>query len=312
MITGWFFLIPLAVLIYALFIINMSPGIAGLIAAGSAVLVGALRPAASRGFLRRIEDVLVGSGRAVVELGPIIALAGFILGVISLSGIGFLISYAASTVTAPLFVILAIVALTSIVLGMGMPTTAVYILLAVLFGPVLAELGVELLAGHLFILYYGLLSAITPPVCVSIFAAAPIAECSVMRAGFTAVRLAIVAYVVPFLFVFSKPLLLEGTVPQIALALGASMAGMFLVAFALSGYIVRQLSLPVRTLIGLGAVTLLLPLSQFRSIPFTAVPTVWLKPIVLILFLAYVIYLRAQARPGPGAGGKKTAGEPWP
>jgi TRAP-type uncharacterized transport system fused permease subunit len=279
-----------------LFIVNMSPGIAGLIAAGSAVAVAALRPATSRGFLSSIEDVLVGSGRAVVELGPIIALAGIILGVISLSGIGFLISYAASTVTAPLVVILAIVAVTSIVLGMGMPSTAVYILLAVLFGPVLAELGVELLAGHLFILYYGLLSAITPPVCVAIFAAAPIAECSVMRAGFTAVRLAIVAYVVPFLFVFSKPLLLEGTALQIALALITAVAGMFLVAFALSGYIVKRLTLPARVLIGLGAAALLLPLSHFTLIPFTPVPTVWLKAIVLILFLGYVGYLRGQAR----------------
>lgn len=260
------------------------------------MVVALIRPENRGSFFHNVEEVLAASGRAIVDLGPIIALAGIILGVISLSGIGFLVSYAASTITAPLFVILAIVAVTSIVLGMGMPSTAVYILLAVLFGPVLEQLGVELLAGHLFILYYGLLSAITPPVCVSIFAAAPIAECSVMRAGFTAVRLAIVAYLVPFLFVFSKPLLLNGTPVEITLAVTATVTGMFLISFALAGYIVKHLATPVRLLVGMGGTILLLPVAQLSLINFTPVSMLWLKAAVIVPFITYVVFLRYRSK----------------
>jgi TRAP transporter 4TM/12TM fusion protein len=292
--TGWFFLFPLLVLIYALFIINMSPGKAGLIAAGAAIVVAGLRLENRRSFFQAVEDVLIGSGRAIVELGPIIALAGIILGVISLSGIGFLVSYAASTVTAPLVIILIIVAITSIILGMGMPATAVYILLAVLFAPALEQLGVEPLSAHLFILYYGLLSAITPPVCVSIFAAAPIAECSVMRAGFTAVRLAIVAYLVPFLFVYSRPLMLDGTAVEISLAVAATVAGMFLIAFSLSGHIMKPLTVAARALVGAGGVILLFPLAQFSLINPTPIRLIWVKLAVAVLFTAYLARLRHQ------------------
>lgn len=294
--TGWLFLIPLVVLIYTLFVLNISPGEAGLIAAASAVAVAAVRPENRRKFFRDVEETLVGSGRAIVELGPIIALAGIILGVISLSGIGFLVSYAASTVSAPLVIILAIVAVTSIILGMGMPATAVYILLAVLFAPALEQLGVAPLAAHLFILYYGLLSAITPPVCVSIFAAAPIAECSVMRAGFTAMRLAIVAYLVPFLFVYSRPLMLDGTAVEISLAVTATVAGMFLIAFSLSGYIMKHLTLPSRALVGAGGVILLLPLSQFSLVNPTPMPLIWVKLAVAALFGAYIVRGRHRVK----------------
>jgi TRAP-type uncharacterized transport system fused permease subunit len=142
---------------------------------------------------------------------------------------------------------------------MGMPTAAVYILLAVLAVPGLVELGIDPLAAHLFVFYFGILSMITPPVCLATYAAASLAQSNFMKTAGTGMRLAAVAYVVPFLFAFAPALILKGAVLEVVLATGTAIVGAGLLGIALSGHMFGRLNLVQRGLLALGALCLLTP-----------------------------------------------------
>jgi TRAP-type uncharacterized transport system fused permease subunit len=150
-------------------------------------------------------------------------------------------------------------AVVSMILGMGMPTTAVYVLLAVLVAPALVQLGIEPLAAHLFIFYFGMVSMITPLVCLAAYTAAAIAQADSMKTGLEATRLGIVAYIVPFLFAFSPTLLLSGSVVDVSLAAVTAMVGTILIAIALTGYLLREVTEIKRALLGIAALALLFP-----------------------------------------------------
>jgi TRAP-type uncharacterized transport system fused permease subunit len=130
--------------------------------------------------------------------------------------------------------------------------------------PALIQLGVGVLAAHLFILYYGILSMITPPVAFAAYAGAAIAGSDSMRTGYTCMRLGILAYIVPFLFIFSPALLLMGPTVNIIVSIVTAIAGCFMLGCTLVGYLFRELNLPMRVLMGLAGIGLLIPIhSQF-------------------------------------------------
>src|SRR5699024_5190612 len=110
------------------------------------------------------------------------------------------------------FVMLLLTAAVCIILGLGMPTTVVYVMLAVLVAPALIEFGIEPMAAHLFIFYFGMMSMITPPVCMGTYTAATIANANFWQAGILGMRLGIVAFIVPFIFVFHPALILSGSI----------------------------------------------------------------------------------------------------
>lgn len=261
---SYLFVVPLGALIYALFVRNLAPGKAALIGVASVVLVGFVR-SQTRFRLRWILDALEKTGRALLELTIIVALAGFIIGIIAFSGAGFILPLVLGKIAGGnVFLLLLIIAVVGIILGMGMPTVGVYILLAVLMAPALIEMGVEVLAAHLFILYYGVLSMITPPICFASFAAAALAGSDSMKTGYTAMRLGSLAYIVPLLFIFSQTLLLMGPVINIIISVFTAIAGCFLLGVALVGYLFQNLSLPVRGLAAIAGICLLIPMqSQF-------------------------------------------------
>ena len=137
------------------------------------------------GFLKRdlrnspgwVLGALTGTGRAMLELGTTVALAGLVVGVVQVSGLGFILSHGLVKIAAGnVLYLLFLTALVSMILGMGMPTTAVYVLLAVLVGPALTQLGIDALASHLFIFYFGMASMTTPPIALAAFAAASIGQ----------------------------------------------------------------------------------------------------------------------------------------
>ena len=256
---GWLFLVPLAVLIYLLFGLFWAAGRAAM----GGVFVGllfAIGQRKSRMTLRGFVKLLEVTGRGLLEIGVITAAAGFIIGVLQISGLGFRFSLGlASLASGNVFVLLVLVAIACIVLGMGMPTAAVYILLAVLAVPGLVELGVDPLAAHLFVFYFGILSMITPPVCLATYAAASIAGSDFMKTAVTGMRLAVVAYVVPFLFVYSPALILKGTLFQVISAVVTAVVGAGTLGIALGGYIFGHLSMWKRVLLVLGGLGMLTP-----------------------------------------------------
>ncbi|MEK9722221.1 MAG: TRAP transporter fused permease subunit [Rhodospirillaceae bacterium] len=240
---GWQFALPLAILLYALFFMNEEPERAALYAALSVVVVGLTRPyGENRIGWNEIVSCFWETGRATMELILIVAAAGFVIGVLNISGLGFgLTLLLVTTAGNQLIVILLVAAVICTILGMGMPTSGVYVLLAALVGPAIIEAGADPIAAHMFILYFGMMSMITPPIALAAFAAAAMTRAGPMETGYAAMRLGWVAYVVPFLFVFAPTLLMNGSAVAIAWDMAKAAFGVFLVSVALVGYFRRLL-----------------------------------------------------------------------
>ena len=127
---------------------------------------------------------------------------------------------------------------TSFILGMGMTVTAAYIFLAIILAPALIKVGMEPMAVHMFVLYWGMLSFITPPVALAAFAASSVAKCEPMETGFEAMRIGTVIYFIPFFFVFNPALLLIGSTGEVVLVLVTALLGILLVSAGLQGYLI--------------------------------------------------------------------------
>jgi TRAP transporter 4TM/12TM fusion protein len=253
---------PLAVLIVLMFFLNRRPEEAGLMAALAALIIGFFTPGVKIGG-QEILKILTNSGRGMLEIAAITGLAGVVIGVLQLSGLGFTLTLTLLNIgQSNALLLLVLTAIVSIILGMGMPTTAVYVLLAVLVAPGLAKLGILPIAAHLFIFYFGMLSMVTPPVCMASYAAASIGKTDPVTTGWNAMRLCAIAYIVPFLFVFSPSLLLIGHWYEVALSVITAIIGAILLGVGVVGYLFRSLGIFKRALFVLAATGLLIPVVQ--------------------------------------------------
>lgn len=259
--SGIHLLTPFAVLFYVLSNAQTRPGLAALAAVASLIVVSLLRPFdGKRLSLSKIMQAVIDCGRTVAPLILITAAAGLIIGLISLTGLGFSISSDVVAVSdGNTIVLLLLVALIAIVFGMGMPTVAVYIVLATVLAPALVESGVGQLQAHMFILYFGMMSMLTPPVALASIAAAKISGSDMWKTSFLAMKLAWVAYVVPFLFAFSPELLLGGTATGAGLAAVTAFAGISALSFASIGWARSALSVYLRIAYAAAGVALILP-----------------------------------------------------
>ena len=177
------------------------------------------------------------------------AAAGIMIGIILQTGMAirftsFLVEFAGGQ----LFVALVITMIAAVILGTALPTTPAYIMLAALLIPALIKLGVPPLAAHMFAFYFGCLSAVTPPECLAVYAAASISRCSVWGAGWQAVKFAAAGFVVPFFFVYYPALLFQGTWTEIGLALVSGGVGVVALAAGLEGYLLKTATWPERGL----------------------------------------------------------------
>jgi TRAP transporter 4TM/12TM fusion protein len=256
---GWIFLLPLAFLVYTLMWENWEPGKAGMATVIVTFMVGALHKE-TRPTLQGILTCIEETGRTLLDIVVITALAGLVIGALQLSGLTFKLSLILVTLSAGnVLVLLALTAIVCIVLGMSLPTTVVYIMLAVLVGPALTQLGVDPLAAHLFLFYFGMLSLITPPDCLATYTAAAIAHSDFWKTGWTGMRLGIAAYVVPFVFALHPAVILKGTLGEIVFAVAASSIGTFFLAVGCAGYLFRILDWTKRLLFCLAGILLMLP-----------------------------------------------------
>ncbi|HUG77849.1 MAG TPA: TRAP transporter fused permease subunit [Burkholderiales bacterium] len=258
--AGWFFVVPFVALFYLMFEHNMR--------AEESVLLGvaAMLPFAwllgyggKRLDLRGFARALAQTGADAVDLLIICAVAGAVIGLLNITGLSLGLSLTLVKLgEGNLPLLLLAVAVMCIILGMGLPTTGVYLLVAVLAAPPLIQLGVPPMAAHMFVFFYGCLSMITPPVAMAAFAAAHIAGAGPMRVALTACRLGWPAFVLPFLFAWSPTLLLMGPAQAVLVSVATAIAGVWLVSAALSGYLFSTLGPERRLAAGaLGAVLLL-------------------------------------------------------
>jgi TRAP transporter 4TM/12TM fusion protein len=251
---------PLTVLVIWMFFLNRRPEEAGLLAALAALFIGFLTPSVKMGW-GGILTILNNAGRGMLEIAAITGLAGVVIGILQLTGLGFTLTLTLLNIgQSNALLLLVLTAIVSIILGMGMPTTAVYVLLAVLVAPGLAKLGIVPIAAHLFIFYFGMLSMITPPVCMASYAAASIGKTDPVKTGWQAMRLCSIAYIVPFLFVFSPSLLLIGHWYEVTLSIITAIAGSILLGVGMVGYLFRPVGFIKRNLFIAAALGLLIPI----------------------------------------------------
>lgn len=259
--SGAHFLVPFAALFLAFLAFQTRPQIAALMAIGVLVMVTALRAyAGQRISVRALIEAAIETGVQSAPLILITAAAGLLMGLISLTGLGFSLAADAMSVSGGnRFFLLAITAVIAIVFGMGMPTVAVYIMLATVLAPALVDAGVAELPAHLFILYFGMLSMVTPPVALASITAAKIAGADMWRTSWAAVKLAWVAYIVPFLFIYSPALLLRGNWLEVLLAVVTAFVGTAAVSMAIIGYAARPIGIFERVLFALFGIMLMIP-----------------------------------------------------
>lgn len=232
---GWYFIIPFAILI-GLLVSGRTPISAGLYAILSVVAIGVLKKT-NRLTGPAIIATLKEAGQNVMLLILASAAAGIIIGVLAMTGLGNRLSSLLVALAAEKTLLLLVLSmLVSIVLGMGMPTSVVYIMLATLVAPAMIDLGVSSIAAHLFILFFGTMSMLTPPVALSSYAGASIAGAEPNETSYLALRLALPCYFIPFFFVYNNALLLEGGgVLNTVWAIGTAVIGIVALSAAVMG-----------------------------------------------------------------------------
>lgn len=212
-----------------------------------ALLILAMMRSKTRLHLKEYIKFIESVGLILSELVAILAACGFIIGAFSLTGVAS--SFSREIVLLAhgnAFFMLVFGALASFIMGMGMTVTACYIFLSIILVPGLVSTGsFDVLAVHLFVLYWGVVSFITPPVALASYAAAGLAGASPMRTGFTSMRLGIVTYIIPFFFVYSPALIMHAPADEIIYELIGAILGIFILAGGLEGYMIRLGKLPI-------------------------------------------------------------------
>jgi TRAP transporter 4TM/12TM fusion protein len=196
---------------------------------------------------KRILNALIDGGLGAVEVAAACACSGLVIGVIGITGIGLAFSSFVINLSQgilPLALVLTMIG--SIILGMGVPTTAQYIITSTLAAPALYQMGVPLMSAHLFCLYFGVLADVTPPVALATYAAAGIAGSNAMKTGFTALATAMAGFVVPYMFIYNPHLLFQGNILQIGLSFATALMGIIGLSAGVQGYYIAPLSIVER------------------------------------------------------------------
>jgi len=296
--TGWHFLLPFGVLLGALFWWRFDPEDSALMASIAIAVMGFARGyRGQRLSLPTLGRVFVETGTSMVDLILIVTAAGFVIGILNITGLGFALTLVlVHTIGSNIFLLLLVSALICTVLGMGMPTSGVYVLLAALVAPSLVEAGVQPIAAHLFILYFGMMSMITPPVALAAFAAATISKADALGTGLAAMRIGWAAYIIPFIFLGSPALLLDGPWTSVISPLFLSVTGIAAICIGVVGHLQRSLGLGGRLfffMLGLAS----LPLGY---LPEISMPLHFLFAVAAILLVvSHMFMARRLARADP-------------
>lgn len=233
---GWHYIFVFIVLVWMLVILQRE-AMAPFYATAALLLINQMTRSHRLNW-HRLGDLVSGVGKALIELSALLAGVGFIIGALSVTGLaGTLATDLVFMAGNNVYILLVMGALTSFIFGMGMTITAVYIFLAIVLAPSLINSGFDPLAVHLFVMYWGMVSYITPPVALGSFVAAGIAGAPPMRVGLSSVFLGVSMYIVPFLFVLNPALIFHGSAMLIGTAIITAFAGIAFIGYAIEGYL---------------------------------------------------------------------------
>ncbi len=232
---GWYFVFVFAMLIVMLVYLRRE-ALAPFYATAMLLFLNQVFPSGRWG-ITEVKSFLIAVARLLTELTAILAAVGLIVGALSMTGMaGTLVNDLVFLAGGSTLTLLVMGAITSFIMGIGMTVTAAYIFLAVVLAPALIQGGLSPMAVHLFILYWGMLSFITPPVALGAYAAAALAQATPMRTGLEAMRLGSIIYFIPFFFVLNPSLILQGSAASILAHTASAFVGVWFVAGALQGY----------------------------------------------------------------------------
>ena len=231
-----------------------------------ATIVVSLFDSENRITLKKIAEALESGGKGTITVAVACSMAGIIAGCITATGLASkLISAVVSvssqvTIVSPTLIALILTMICCIILGMGVPTTANYCIMAATCAPILVRMGVPLVAAHFFVFYFGIVADLTPPVALAAYAGAAIAQANPMKTAMTATKLAIAAFIVPYVFALNPAMLfIDTTVPEVILICVTALLGIFGVSAALEGYIFHHMQWYERVLSAVGGLLLIYP-----------------------------------------------------
>lgn len=264
LVEGWFLLLPIALIIFLL-IKGFSPQYAGFYSTLSIVVVSLIRKR-TRMSLKDIVGALELGGRNSVSIAVICAAAGILIASVNLTGLGLKFSSVVLELTGgSLLLTLIFIMIASILLGMGMPTVSAYVILSVLGVPALVQLGVLPIAAHLFVLYFAIMSNVTPPVAVAAYTAAAIAKADPNRTGFAGLKICLGTFIIPYMFIFGPELLMQGEPSMVILSIATAIVGIFSLTTSIQGWMLNRMNL-IERLINLTSALLLIHSGWFTDI----------------------------------------------
>ena len=243
-----YLVIPLATIIY-FFVLGKTAiyaGLMGIIAAGLVAIINSIVDIIlkrERSFtFNDLIDVFVNGARNIISVAVACAMAGIIIGVITLTGLGLKIGAGLISISGGISILLLMLTMiSSIILGMGVPTTANYLITSTIAAGAIIGLGFEPLAAHMFVFYFGIIADVTPPVALAAMAGAAIAKSDPLKTGFEATKLSIGAFIIPYMFIFNPQILMINTTfVEVIPILITSLIGMFGVSAGLDGYVFRK------------------------------------------------------------------------
>lgn len=255
---GWYLLLPLAGLTYFM-VSGFTPSIAGFIAIVMAVVVTSFKKK-TRLTPTKFLSALENAGKGAVSLGVTCACAGILVSLIIMSGLGMRLTDLIKLLSGGnLWIALFFTMIASLILGMGMPTVGVYIIVATLGAPALVKMGVTPIAAHLFVFYFAIICNVTPPVALAAYAAAPIAKADPWKTGWIAFFFAIAGFIVPYFFVTNNALLLKGNWFFVSWSVITAGIGIICLAASVSGYFLIRTSILERIIFFIAALVLIHP-----------------------------------------------------
>lgn len=269
--------IPLIVIVYLL-VTGYTPMRAALAAIALSIICACLRKSTRIGF-KEIVDGLIAGSKGVLGVLIACATAGIIIGVVTKTGVGLKIATALLDLAGgQLLPAMFFTMITSLILGMGVPTTANYVITSTIAAPALIQMNVPVLAGHMFAFYFGIVADVTPPVALAAYAGAGIAGANPMRTGVTAAKLAIAAFIVPYIFVLAPELLMIDATPfTITYSAVTAIVGMWGVSMAMIGFCQNLLNIPQRIIFFLGGLCMIIPgtVTDIIGVALIAVAYFW-------------------------------------
>ena len=256
----WYLMLPLVILVYLVGTSSKSIQYAAAIAIIACIVVGLFNKG-NRITVKKIFEALAAGGQGMITVAAACGVAGIIAGTITMTGlantlINGIVALAGDHVIIALFLTM----VCCIILGMGVPTTANYCIMAATCAPILIRMGVPAIAAHFFVFYFGIVADLTPPVALAAYAGAAIAQANPMKTALTATKLAIAAFIVPYVFALNPAMLfINTTVPEVMLICATSLVGIFGVSAALEGYFMHDMKWYVRLISVVGGLLLIYP-----------------------------------------------------